>query len=263
MSSYKKATEAVALHARQDRSHRLMRPFSVPTRGAAATLKMLDSRSTRVLVNESSFIHGKAVKSKNGDKYARIIHAATKVFAKKGFFHSKVSDIAKEAQVADGTIYLYFENKDDILISLFEEEMKVVLENMIGEIAKEKDAVRKIQRFALTHLKLIELNKNVAEIIQVELRQSSKFMKEYKNEKFLQYLNLIGDMIIEGQEQGIFKKDIIPDVAKRAFFGALDEMSRFWVLSSHRKYDIETAAKQIADYFLFGLIQDPARLTAE
>ena len=199
------------------------------------------------------------IKNRNGEKYHRIIAAATKVFARKGFFLAKVSDIAKEAQVADGTIYLYFENKDDILISLFEEQMKAVLENMVQQISQEKDAVKKIEKFALTHLRLIELNKNMAEIIQVELRQSSKFMKEYKNEKFMQYLNLISDVIREGQEQGLFKKDVIPDIAKRAFFGALDEMSRFWVLSSHKKYDIETAAKQISEYFLYGLIKRPDR----
>jgi TetR/AcrR family fatty acid metabolism transcriptional regulator len=195
------------------------------------------------------------MKNKNGEKYYRIINAATKVFAKKGFFHAKVSDIAKEAQVADGTIYLYFDNKDDILISLFEEQMTAVLENMMAQLAQEKDVVRKIEKFALTHLKLIELNKNMAEIIQVELRQSTKFMKEYKNEKFLQYLNVIAEIIREGQAKGIFKNDVIPGVAKRAFFGALDEMSRFWVLSTHKKYDIETAAKQISGYFLHGLIE--------
>jgi TetR/AcrR family fatty acid metabolism transcriptional regulator len=127
---------------------------------------------------------------------------------------------------------------------------------MREEVSKETDAVKKIEKFALNHLKLIEQNKDVAEIIQVELRQSSKFMKEYKNEKFAEYLNLIGDIIQEGQEEGIFKEDIIPGIAKRAFFGALDEMSRFWVLSSRRKYDIETAAKQISEYFLSGLVND-------
>jgi len=197
------------------------------------------------------------MKNRNGEKYFRIINAATKVFARKGFFHAKVSDIAREAQVADGTIYLYFNNKDDILISLFEEQMKAVLENMIEQIAAEKDAVKKIEKFALTHLKLIELNKNMAEIIQVELRQSGKFMKEYKNEKFLQYLNLIQTLSKTARNQGIFRKDIIPDIAKRAFFGALDEMSRFWVLSSYKKYDIETAAKQISEYFLRGLVANP------
>jgi TetR/AcrR family fatty acid metabolism transcriptional regulator len=196
------------------------------------------------------------MKNKSNEKYYRIINAATKIFAKKGFFQAKVSEIAKEAKVADGTIYLYFENKDSILISLFEEQMKRVLDDMREEISKETDAVKKIEKFALNHLKLIEQNKDVAEIIQVELRQSSKFMKEYKNEKFAEYLNLIGDIIQEGQEKGIFKKDIIPGIAKRAFFGALDEMSRFWVLSSRRKYAIETAAKQISEYFLSGLVND-------
>jgi TetR/AcrR family fatty acid metabolism transcriptional regulator len=196
-------------------------------------------------------------RNKDKDKYHRIIDAATKVFAKKGFFKAKVSEIAKEAKVADGTIYLYFENKDAILIALFEEQMKRVLENMREDISKEKDVIKKIQKFALSHLKLIEQNKDMAEIIQVELRQSTKFMKEYKNEKFAEYLDLISAIVKEGQDKGIFKKAVLPGIAKRAFFGALDEMSRFWVLSSRRKYDIETAAKQISDYFLYGLIHNP------
>lgn len=196
---------------------------------------------------------------KNKDKYFRIINAATKVFARRGFYQAKVSEIAREAKVADGTIYLYFENKDDILISLFEEQMKAVLENMRARISAESTPAAKLEQFALTHLRLIEQNKDMAEIIQVELRQSSKFMKSYKNEQFARYLNLIADIVKEGQDAGVFRKDVIPDLAKRVFFGALDELSRFWVLSSYRKYDIETAAKQISAYFLYGLVDESRR----
>ena len=192
-------------------------------------------------------------KRKNNDKYFSIIRAATKIFAKKGFYQAKISEIAREAGVADGTIYIYFQNKDDILICLFEEQMKDVLDNMVDQISRLEDPAKKLERFALAHLKLIEQNKDMAEIIQVEVRQSSKFMKEYKNEKFIQYLDLIADIIRQGQEKGIFKKEVIPGVAKRAFFGALDEMSRFWVLSSRKQYDINTAAKQISQYFLRGI----------
>jgi TetR/AcrR family fatty acid metabolism transcriptional regulator len=192
-------------------------------------------------------------KKKNTEKYYRIIQAATKMFARKGFYKTRISEIAMEAQVADGTIYIYFENKDDILISLFEEQMKAVIDNMVGQISREDDPVKKLEKFALIHLQLIEQNPNMAEIIQVEVRQSSKFMKEYKNEKFAQYLDLIGEIVQEGQEKGVFKKEVIPGIAKRAFFGALDEMSRFWVLSSRKQYDIRTAAKQISEYFLHGI----------
>ena len=192
-------------------------------------------------------------KRKNNEKYHRIIEAATKVFAKKGFYKAKISEIAREAQVADGTIYIYFENKDDILICLFEEQMKTVLDNMVIQLSVESDPIKKLEKFALAHLQLVEQNKNMAEIIQVEVRQSSKFMKEYRNDPFVQYLELIADVIRQGQKEGLFKKEIIPGVAKRAFFGALDEMSRFWVLSSRRQYDIKIAAKQISEYFLVGI----------
>ena len=192
-------------------------------------------------------------KRKNNKKYHKIIEAATKVFAKKGFYKAKISEIAREAEVADGTIYIYFENKDDILICLFEEQMKAVLDNMVIRISEEDDPVKKLEKFALAHLQLVEQNKNMAEIIQVEVRQSSKFMKEYRNEPFVQYLELIADIIRQGQKEGLFRKEIIPGAAKRAFFGALDEMSRFWVLSSRRQYDIKTAAQQISGYFLDGI----------
>ncbi len=192
-------------------------------------------------------------KRKDTEKYHRIIEAATKVFAKNGFYQSRISEIAKEAKVADGTVYIYFENKDDVLISLFEEQMKLVLDNMALQVAGIEDPAEKLEKFASTHLGLIEKNKDMAEIIQVELRQSSKFMKEYKNERFLEYLDIIGDIISEGQKKGLFKKEVIPGVAKRAFFGALDEVSRFWVLSSRKQYDIKTVAKQISGFFLNGI----------
>lgn len=201
--------------------------------------------------------------AKNKEKYFRIIQAATRVFARRGFYQAKVSEIAKEAKVADGTIYLYFENKDDILISLFEEQMKVVLQNMREQVAGLDSPVRKLERFALCHLNLIEQNKDMAEIIQVELRQSSKFMKSYKNEQFAEYLDLIADIVRQGQREGLFKKEILPHLVKRALFGALDELSRYWVLSSHRKYDIQTAAKQISDTFLYGLADNSGKSPAE
>ncbi|MBW2341694.1 MAG: TetR/AcrR family transcriptional regulator [Deltaproteobacteria bacterium] len=193
------------------------------------------------------------MRHKNYEKYRKIIDAATKVFAKKGFYNAKVSEIAQEAGIADGTIYIYFKHKDDILISLFEEKMQEVLDNMKQQISLESDPLKKIEKFALVHLKLIQDNKDIAEIIQVELRQSSKFMKNYHNVKFFEYLDLIGHIIQEGKEKGLIREDILPGIAKRAFFGALDEMSRFWVLSKKPKYDTETASRQISSFFINGI----------
>lgn len=196
----------------------------------------------------------KADSKKNSDKHRRIIEAAVKVFAKNGFFNSKVSEIARAANVADGTIYLYFQNKDDILICLFEEEMSKVLTKMRHALEGITDPAQKLERFALAHLSLVEEAQELAEIIQVEIRQSSKFMKEYSNQQFHEYLNIISTIIKEGQAQGVFRQEIMPGVAKRAFFGALDEMSRYWVLSSVKKYSITMAAQQISDFFIKGML---------
>ncbi len=182
-----------------------------------------------------------------------------KVFAKNGFYNSKVSEIARAANVADGTIYLYFQNKDDILISLFEEEMAAILHRVTSAVEEETDPARKLTRFAQAHLALVQRNQELAEIIQVEIRQSSKFMKEYKNVPFLQYLDLISAIVREGQAKGVFRPEVEPGVFKRAFFGALDEMSRYWVLSPVKKYSTEKAAEEIASYFLEGVLaRDPA-----
>ena len=190
---------------------------------------------------------------KKPEKYRNILAAAVRVFARKGFYHARVSEIAREAGVADGTIYLYFHNKDDILISLFEQEMQKVIENVKAEIEKTDDPLEKIRLFAIAHLSLVENNKDMSEVIQVELRQSTKFMKEYHNEQFFEYLNLISTIVREGQEKGLIRADVEPGIVKRAFFGALDEMSRFWVLSSKRKYSIKTAAEQISEFFIKGI----------
>lgn len=195
---------------------------------------------------------------KEENKHQKIIRAAVKVFAEKGFYNARVSEIAKEASVADGTIYLYFKNKDDILISLFEEEFGQIVENMRKELAKEKDALQKIRCFAACHLSIIAKNLQLTEVLGVEVRQSSKFMKEYVNKPFIEYLNLARSIVIEGQEAGLIRKDLTPGIMKRALFGALDEMARYWVLSTKRKHSIQDAARQISEVFIRGMMTEEA-----
>ncbi len=198
---------------------------------------------------------------KDENKHQKILQAAIKVFSEKGFYNSRVSEIAKEANVADGTIYLYFKNKDDILISLFEEEFGKVVRNMRAELARERDALQKIRRFAITHLSIVSHHPHLAEVMGVEVRQSTKFMKEYVNQPFIEYLNIIRSVVIEGQEKGLLRKDLTPGVMKRALFGALDEMARYWVLSTKKKHSIDEAALQISEIFIRGMMSEEARKT--
>ncbi len=190
---------------------------------------------------------------RTSDKHQKIIQAAVKVFASKGFYNARISDIAKTAKVADGTIYLYFNNKYDILISLFEEEIGKIIVQVKKAIEVESDPGNMLQTFALNHLSLLETNRELAEVLQVELRQSTFFMKEYRNKKFVEYLDIISAIVEAGQSQGLFRSDINPDFFKRAYFGALDELSRIWILTPKPSLTIEETAQQVCDIFLSGI----------
>ncbi len=125
------------------------------------------------------------------DKHNKIIQAAIKVFARKGFYSARISDIAQEAKVADGTIYLYFNNKYDILISVFEEEIGKIILEVKNLTDQEDDPKKQLEIFAMQHMRMVKEQKDLAEVLQMELRQSNKFMREYRNTKFIEYVDIV------------------------------------------------------------------------
>jgi TetR/AcrR family transcriptional regulator, fatty acid metabolism regulator protein len=166
-----------------------------------------------------------------GDKRTLITEAAVEVFADKGFHQARVSDIAKKAGVADGTIYLYFKNKEDLLLSIFEEKMDELLAGLGEALAASDDPVERIRQFARFHFQQVRDHHSAAEVLQVELRLSNKFLKEYRPEKLWAYLGVFGQIVREGQARGIFRADVDPFIGMWAFFGALDELAMQWVLT--------------------------------
>ncbi len=134
-----------------------------------------------------------------GDKRERILRAAVKVFAKSGFFAARVSEVAKAAGVADGTIYLYFKSKDELLVSLFEDRVEKLLSYMRDELPKLEGAPARFRRVIELQLGLLEGERDLAEVVTVILRQSTKLLKEYAAPKFMAYIDAIARVVDEGQ----------------------------------------------------------------
>jgi TetR/AcrR family transcriptional regulator, fatty acid metabolism regulator protein len=178
-------------------------------------------------------VHSSVERDRQTDKRARILASAERVFAKRGFFAARVSEIAKDAGVADGTIYLYFKSKDDILISLFESRMEQVnrtLRDAIADVPASKPADQ-LRAFIRAYLKLVQDEPAAAEVLTIELRQSSKFMKEYENPQFADFLRTLGGLIAAGQQKKQLDDAIPSHVAARMIFGMLDELALAWVLA--------------------------------
>lgn len=187
------------------------------------------------------------------DKRARILEAAVKVFAERGFHSATVAGIARAAGVADGTIYLYFKGKDDLLLRLFDEKMTELLAEAREAVARERTAPDKLRRFIQLHLALVERNPELASVLIVELRQSAQFLKAADRQKLAAYVDLIAEVVRGGQESGELDAEISPATVKRAVFGALDELALGWLLSG-RRVTLKKTAAEVAEWFVRGLL---------
>ncbi len=192
------------------------------------------------------------IKEKTNGKYEAILRAAIKVFAQNGFFYSKVADVAKAAGVADGTVYLYFKNKDDILVSIFNHVSEQALAHARNILAELDDPAEKLKEIVRGHLEMYARDRDLAVVFQVELRSSTKFMEQFSATKVTEYLDLIGGIIAEGQRRGVFRKGLNTKMTAKILFGALDEMVTNWVLT-HKRYSLVSTAEPVIDIFLNGV----------
>src|SRR5436189_573402 len=186
------------------------------------------------------------------DKREAILRAGVKVFAEKGYFNAKVADVARAAGIADGTVYLYFKSKNEILHSIFEQAMERFMSEGRRELAKIGSPVDRLKKVAELHLKRLGDDRDRAIVFQVELRGSTKFMEEFSAAGFHEYLEVIRKTIEEGQKEGIFRNDIKPIVCAKVLYGALDEMVTNWILSK-RSYPLEPMAREVLMIFLKGV----------
>lgn len=197
--------------------------------------------------------NGSAAKVGVIDKREAILAAATKVFAVNGYFNSKVSDIAGEAGIADGTVYLYFKSKDEILHSIFDRAMEEFIAEGRREIEGMADPAEKIKKIAQLHLERLGSDREMAIVFQIELRGSTKFMEEFSAAGFAEYLDIIRRTIAEGQEKGVFRSDVKPIVCAKILYGALDEMVTNWILSK-KKYPLGPMADEVLKIFFGGVM---------
>ena len=186
-------------------------------------------------------------------KRERILRAAVDVFARSGYFTAKVSEIAKAAGVADGTIYLYFDGKEDVLVTIFREHARSYLQSLERQLAHISRPEERIRVAIRHHLETVGRDRNLAVVFQVELRHSLKFMGLLSQMEVADYLNIIRKIIEHGQSEGVFRRNLHPQLVAKSVFGILDEMVTSWILSE-KEYGLADHADELADMILTGLL---------
>ena len=196
-------------------------------------------------------------RTEKNHKYFQILEAAIRVFARQGFHQSTVAQIAKEAGVADGTIYLYFKNKDDILVQFFNYKTKQVFDSFRSEVDRADSSLDKLRYLIRRHLKEFQKNRDMAIVYQVETHQSSRLAEAQIREMSQMYRDLISEIIEQGQQEGAIRKDLYLGLVKRFIIGAVDEVINTW-LHAEGEYDLVSMADPLVELFIRGIEQGPS-----
>jgi TetR/AcrR family fatty acid metabolism transcriptional regulator len=177
-----------------------------------------------------------------GDKYAAILDAAESMIARHGYHKAQISKIAAEAGVAAGTVYLYFKNKPDLLISLFRERLGMLIEQARTGLAEVKDPREKLRRFMGLHLQSLARRRDLAVVTQIELRQADVKVQQQISGIMKGYFQVIDEIIEEGQRSGLFRRNLPPRQIRNLVFGTLDQTVTAWVMSGFH-FDLESLAE--------------------
>jgi len=192
---------------------------------------------------------------KKEKKKRLILNSAIRVFARKGFYNARIKEIARQAKVADGTIYLYFKNKDDILISIFEDRIGKLNEKMLEISSMNISCREKIFKIIELQLGNVRGHRDLAEVITINLRQSNRFLKEFAAPLFNRYLDIMAGIIEDGQKRGEFSQKYPARIIATSLFGAIDGLLLTWVLGPRSHSRLMRAGSYLASVILKGLEQ--------
>jgi len=191
-------------------------------------------------------------RGKNNDKYKRILEAAVKIFANLGFHQSTISQIAREAGVADGTIYLYFKNKDDILVQFFSYKTKQVFDRFKEAVDSADIPVDKLRNLIHRHLSEFQRDRNMAIVYLSETRRKNRVVEKQIRIMSKMYFDLVAEIIEQGQQDGTIRRELYLGLVKRFILGSVDEAINTW-LHSEGQYDLASMTDPLVDLFIRGI----------
>ena len=163
------------------------------------------------------------------DKRRMILDAAVRVFARQGFHHCRVSDVADEAGVAYGLVYHYFDSKEEILNTLFLERWQIMLDAIAEIDSRKLPAREKLHAVASFIIDSYRHDPDLMKVIIVEVTRAANSFGQTHLAKIREAYELIANIVEKAQEDGAFKDTITPEFAAMAFYGAIEQVLTGWI----------------------------------
>jgi len=195
------------------------------------------------------------------DKRRLILDAAIHVFARKGFHHCRVSDVADEAGVAYGLVYHYFDSKEEILNTLFTERWQLMLDAITAIDARDDIGAReKLEGVASFIIDSYRHEPELMKVIIVEVTRAANTFGRLHLDKIREAYTLIADIVESAIDEGTFKADITPEFGAMCFYGAIEQLLSAWIFDILPRSDeeFENAKGLVVDAICGGLEVSPA-----
>ncbi len=184
------------------------------------------------------------VLDKKAEKRAGIINSAITLFAEKGFNDTSMLEIARRSKVAEGTVYEYFGNKENLLISIPCEKLNSLYDTLSGDSPE-----MTIKQIILNIFEFYSNEKAYSTILVLMLRTNKKFHESQSNKMIENLFKMIRDEIQKGQENNTFKADLDMDICRDLLFGTLDHIMIPMIIFN-REYDLKKIGEEVSGIFI-------------
>ena len=194
------------------------------------------------------------------EKRRLILKVATEVFAEKGFNESTISQIAKKAKIAEGGIYVYFKNKEDLLFSIPEERMENFLSGLRQQVEGIRGALNKLRKLIWYHLHFYEQNRDYTLILLQNIRLNPRFASTQAYQLIREFSEMVVQIIEEGKNEGSIRAGIDSRLLRDAIRGAIEHVTiRGSILGRFPR--LTDAAEPLYDFFVTGIQSQTGMVT--
>jgi TetR/AcrR family fatty acid metabolism transcriptional regulator len=189
------------------------------------------------------------VVARESEKRKRIITSAVKIFGEKGFQNATIAEIARDAGIGDATIYEYFKSKEDMLLKIPVEITKELIPQINEHMMGIKGAFNKLRKYIWWYINFLEKNPGYGSIVLLELKTSKAYISTEAYQSARNFYQILLDIIKEGQEEGLIKKEINIYLARSICVGAIEHIIIRWLLKD-KKYSPTQYADELADLLI-------------
>lgn len=182
----------------------------------------------------------------------QIIQAAAEVFGTRSFQNSAISEIAQKAGVAEGTLYQYFKNKEDLFFSIPAQKTEEFCEEFNLHLQGIDDGLSRVRKLIWYYLYFFKMNPAYARILMLEMRVSKSFIKSETYDRIKAFTDRVLEIIKEGQAEGSIRSSADPYVIRELILGVLEHRVTRWLLKEE-KYDLVERYDEVCDVILSGI----------